>query len=138
MNIRGQQTNVRDLDNEAKAAQAKVAYWQGKVALYGGAVHVRTLERMRANLARAQAKAGGAMRSWKQRLAYHANLAPVRVLFNCPEIEQRAMLSQRRVRAEVYADNHPEHQGRARFWATAPSRLVFNACEGADTLPALY
>ena len=76
--------------------------------------------------------------TWKQFLCYHANLAPVRVLFNCPEIERRAMLAQRRVRAEVYADNHPERQGRASFWAPAPSRLVFNACEGVDTLPMLY
>lgn len=130
--------NIRDLDNEVKAAQAKVAYWQGKAALYGGEVHALTLERMRANLSRLLRLAKTPARSWKQRLAYHANIAPVRVLFNCPEIEHRAMLAQRRVRAEVYADNHPERQGRASFWAVAPSRLVFNACEGVDTLPMLY
>lgn len=76
--------------------------------------------------------------SWRQFLAFMANMAPVRVLFNCPEIEHRAMLSQRRVRAEVYADNHPERQGRALFVSVLPSRLVFNACEGVDTLPMLY
>jgi hypothetical protein len=77
--------------------------------------------------------------TWKQFLSYHANIAPVRVLFNCPEIERRAMLAQRRIRAEVYADNHPERQGRAVFWPIMPSRLVFcTTCEGLDTSPMLY
>lgn len=76
--------------------------------------------------------------SWRQFLCAAVNFAPVRVLFNCPEIERRAMLAQRRVRAEVYADNHPERQGRALFQSAMPSRLVFNACEGVDTLPMLY
>lgn len=47
------------------------------------------------------------MRSYRQRLSYAVNLAPVRVLFNSPGIERRAMLEQRKVRASVYEDNHP-------------------------------
>lgn len=45
--------------------------------------------------------------SWKQRLSYAVNLAPVRVIFNSPEIEMRAMLAQRKVRASVYEENNP-------------------------------
>lgn len=47
------------------------------------------------------------MRTYRQRLSYAVNLAPVRVLFNSPAIEYRAMLEQRRVRAAVYEENHP-------------------------------
>jgi hypothetical protein len=108
----------RDLDHEVKAAQAKVAYWTGKARLYGGEIHMETLARMEANLSRLLRLAKTPARSWKQRLAYHANIAPVRVLFNCPDIERRALLAQRRIRAEVYADNHPRLQGRAYFTHT--------------------
>lgn len=45
--------------------------------------------------------------SWKQRLSYAVNLSPVRVIFNSPEIEIRAMLAQRKVRASVYEENNP-------------------------------
>lgn len=50
---------------------------------------------------------GKPYQSWKQRLSYAVNLAPVRVLFNSPEIEARARLAAIRVKAEVYAENHP-------------------------------
>lgn len=118
--------NIRDLDHEVKAAQAKVAYWTGKARLYGGEVHIDTLARMEANLSRLLRLARTPARSWKQRLSYHANLAPVRVLFNCPEIEHRAMLASRRVRSSVYAENHPELQGRAVFCPPCVSLIHSN------------
>lgn len=47
------------------------------------------------------------MRTYRQRLSYLVNLAPVRVIFNSPEIEARAAREQLRVRAAVYEENHP-------------------------------
>lgn len=44
--------------------------------------------------------------TWKQKLSYWANMAPVRVVFNSPEIEYRAMLAKRKIKAEIYSINN--------------------------------
>lgn len=45
--------------------------------------------------------------SFKRRIMFLATLANnVRVIFNSPEIEYRAMLHNRRIRCEVYRENN--------------------------------